>query len=225
MTAIAEANSPDPSRAREIARAISARGLLCATYGMGLFFVQVDDVWPGKRGWGILFGLLPLALYLGAGRVVKRYYERRFGWVEPVEPGSVSNRAFVILMVTLIFLFFFGRPIESALSGFAGYLNVMLSGSGRSFFWHPAALWTVWFFPALVFSRNRDWPTITFAVLGTTVVILIGMLPLWFPGCLQSLAWRLFQAGWLSISLMAIGFYDHIRLLLLLPKKVEDPAQ
>jgi hypothetical protein len=222
MPAIVAANPPDPSRAREIARAISARGLLSATLGIAMFFVQVDDVWPGKRGWNPLLAFFPLALYLGCYRFVNRYYERRFGWVEP---ASISNRTFVILMGTLIFLFFFGRHVEAALSGVGDYLDAMLSGFERPISWYPTVFWTYLLLLGAGSSTDRDWPRMTFLVAGTTLVTLMGMLPLWLPGCVQSVAWKLFQAGWLGLSLMALGFYDHIRLLLLLPKKEEGPTE
>jgi hypothetical protein len=218
MATIAEANSPDPSRAREIARAISARGLWFAVFGLTMFLFEVDAVW----GWNPFLGLLSFALFMCADRFVNKYYEQRFGWVEP---PSISTRGFVILMGTLIMLFFFGRYVESALSGLGAYLDTMFSNSGRSVLWQPAAFWTLWVFPAALFSRDKDRRSIAFLACATTLLALIGMLPLWFPECSQNLAWRSFKAGWLGLSCIALGFYDHIRLLLLLPKKVEDSAE
>jgi hypothetical protein len=51
------------------------------------------------------------------------------------------------------------------------------------------------------------------------------LFPLQHPAITQLLFWRILSAGWLGISFMAIGLYQHMALVRLLPKKNQEEKE
>ena len=223
MTQTTDIALQSPSRARALTRAISARGLWFAMFGAAIFLSEIAPLWSKN----LYAGVLPFLLFVPVGRLANRYYERRFGWFE-VEPEAKGNPgAIAWIGMLLLGLYFFRYYIGLALSVLADYFDNMFSTSVplSTVFWDLRIRLFIFLLLALSINKNRDWQKTRFLIAVAALLTLIGMLPLWFPECKQSLAWRSFAAGYLGLSVMALGLYDHIRLLLLLPRKVEAAGE
>jgi hypothetical protein len=199
------------------------QGLTLVCMGGWLFFSEAEDI-PGvvPPWWLKLLTLLALGLYLAALRYIPRYYERRFGSVEwrvrrvsPIDIKSLVLQLVFVVLLLVVLLF-----------GLAGgrYLNWahrMLSDPD-----HRANLPPVlyWFAFLCAWASNRSHFgrlhmvlfSAYFLILWTGVSV---FLPLRHPEVTQQTLWRILNAGWLGISLMLMGLYNHLTLVRLLPRR------
>ena len=61
-----------------------------------------------------------------------------------------------------------------------------------------------------------------FSLLGLLAFASIASLAVWRPDVRLSQLWRILNDGGIGLSLIAWGLYEHIRLTLLLPKRVSE---
>ncbi|MGB6387358.1 MAG: hypothetical protein WBD25_16730 [Terriglobales bacterium] len=112
------------------------QGLTSVALGTG--FLLTDSlryVYPDHSPWLVLLWL-PIFL---AFRYLPKYYQRRFGWVEP-QATHMTNKQFVFLLLVLLALLFFGRPIGRYADSIVADVDSMIPAHPVTFL--PAILWS-----------------------------------------------------------------------------------
>ena len=207
----------------------SQQGLNTALVGTLLFFVNTWEIldWPGW--WGLLAwvaGVAGLRIYCVAfERWVPDYYERRFGTVQPAQKpwskwGALGFLALVVLLVIGWPVAHYFGPVASSL---LGRLHMMISDPARQISLSPSLLWM------LLLCRSLRCPMsgierqrLYFQLVGMVGFASIVSFAIWHPDAKQLVWWKVLNAGGLGLSFIAVGLYDHISLVLLLPKRVEE---
>ena len=82
----------------------------------------------------------------------------------------------------------------------------------------PVLLWIVSLSTSLLKRSLRIIERVYFLCLGTIVFAAITLYPFWHPEATKALLWRTLNAGSFGFSLIALGLYDHISLVRMLPK-------
>ena len=203
----------------------SQQGLNTALLGTLLFFLNTREIlgWPGGW-WGVLVwvaGIVGLRIYSAAyQRWVPDYYQRRFGSVQAA-PKPWSRRGAISFLVILALLFI-GWPTAYYL-GLFGRLHRMISDPARQIDLLPSILWM------LLLCRSLRWrmsgierQRLYFQLVGMVGFASIVTYAIWNPDAKQLVWWKVLNAGGLGLSLITVGLYDHISLVLLLPKRVEE---
>lgn len=169
--------------------------------------------------------LVGLAIFLAAyRRWIPAYYRERFGSVHAKE---LSAKQFVILQSVLIALLFFGQSVaryaDPLLSSFLGHLHVAIGDSGRQIDLWPSFLWVAFFSSCLRWQqRSIERRSFFFPLGGLVCFVSLITLAIWHPEVKQFGWWKVLNVSGVSLSLIAIGLYDHFTLLRLLPKRVAD---
>ena len=177
------------------------------------------DILP-LRGWLRALTVLVLAAaFIATLRYLPKYYRCRFGWIEP---RSMTNRQFVFLLLGLLALLFFGRPIGHHADSIIADIQFMIPAHPVTF--SPAALWL--FLLCVSFRKNlcqEELYRMYFMASGALGWALVALYPIWNPDAMHPALWRLLNAGWLGVSLIALGLYDHLTLVRLMPERIENP--
>lgn len=170
--------------------------------------------WP-FRGW--LF-VLVFAGEIAAVHYVRRYYRRRFGWVEPRGP-TVKQLAIFLLVLFLLLLF--GRPLGRYADSIIFHVQSPISNAFFPFTF-PILFWL-----AVLGTNIRRHPQqedvykMYFLSLGAFAWTLVALYTLRRPDILPLMFWKTLNSCWLGASLIAMGLYDHLTLVRLLPKRVD----
>ncbi len=196
------------------------QGLTWVAFGAMLLIPSMMDFyglrWP-TLGWVALLISWPFAF-----RYIPKYYRRRFGWVE-LGPASMTNRQAVIFLLVFLVLLFFGRPIGRYADLIYAVVESMISEPAHPVTLLPVLLWFVYFCASLRrHPSQEDRYRTCFFSLGMLAWAFVVLSPLWHPEITHFKLWEFLKAGWLGISLISVGLYDHITLVRLLPKRIEE---
>jgi hypothetical protein len=197
------------------------QGLNTALFGTFLFLMEAPLNWP--RGWP--FGLAWLAgmlIFFAAWRSwIPKYYRYRFGRVEPQE---ISAKGFGILLLVLIALMLFGRPVARGLeplaSSFLGRLHLLISDPSHQINLWASSFWMASLFASLLWRRRivGRW----FCFLGLLASLSVALFPIWHPAAERLEIWKVLNGGGVGLSFIAIGLYEHIVLVRALPTRVAE---
>jgi hypothetical protein len=219
----------DHERLKYVTRLLSAQqqGGNTVLLGALLFWIEANDIWHWHwaSGWvGGMAWLVGLVVFVRASqRWIPRYYERRFGHVEPQE---ISAKQFGILLLVLLAMAFFSWPIanyfEPTVSNFLGRVHVMISDPSQQVNLLPSFLWLTAFFTSLLWPRKMGRQGLCFELPGLVAFASIALFPIWHPDAKQLGLWKVLNAGGLGLTLIAMGLYNHIVLVRALPKRVAE---
>jgi hypothetical protein len=219
----------DHDRLRYVTRIVAGQqGLYTVLLGAALLLPELGQGWGGEGLWGLLDFLLILAglwIYLAAyQRWIPKYYRKRFGHVEPRQP---SAKQFVIFLGVIILLLFFGQSfahrIDPVVSSFAERLRLMISDPAHQINLWPSLFWIGLFVINLGRNlRSMERQNLCFLSCGTLAFTSIVLIAVWHPDARQTVLWRAFNAGGIGLSFIALGLYDHITLVRVLPKRIEE---
>jgi len=196
------------------------QGLTWVAFGGAFFLFSAEKVPGVPLPW--LLGLSGVGLLFASYWYFPKYYERRFGSVESKTP---SNAQFLTLMLVLLFMIFFGRAVgryaNSAASEISNETHRMIRDPDHRANLLPVLFWFVLLFlgassksPALSRLRVAFDCGCLFCWTGVLTI-----LPIRYPEVTQQTLWRIVNAGWLGITIMLVGLYDHVMLVRLLPKR------
>lgn len=206
----------DPHRLRYLTENFTGlQGLNFVLLGVFFLLSAMDEVYgaswpiPGWWLWAIWAALI------GAMRYTPRYYLRRFGYVEPRNP---SNKQVVIFVLVLLMLFVYHRSLDRYVSDLTQVIHSMISDPDGQVKLAPILLWIVSLSTSLLKRSLRTIERVYFLCLGTILFAAIAVHPTWHAGVTKALLWRTLNAGSFGFSLIALGLYDHISLVRMLPK-------
>jgi hypothetical protein len=211
----------DPQRLKFVTENLaSLQGLNTVAMGAGFFLFSVRDIWKIPWWAELLSETLQLLLFVVVARgVVTKYYERRFGRVEP-KAKSLTTRREAIGCLIFILLFaaalIWGRQLEA-------WVDTILIGdpSGQTRL-VALLLWFMWLSKSLRKDSRIDPRGPFFYFVGLVVSVAVAFYPKWHPGVTQFLLWRTLNVGSLWLTLTALGLRDHFVLVRALPKNGSD---
>ena len=188
---------------------------------LGAFFLvsPMEDLfwinWP-LRGW--LF-LLVFGAEITGVHYVRQYYRHRFGSVESRSPTA---KQFAIFVSGLVVLLLFGRPLgryaDSIISrGQSTLPNAFFPLTFPTLFWFAVLCGNIRHHP-----QREDVHKMYFLSLGAFAWTLVAIYSLLRPDIMPLMFWKILNACWLGISLIAMGLYDHMTLVRLLPKRIPE---
>lgn len=219
----------DHGRLQYVTRLLgSQQGLNTALFGAYLFRWNVGEILHWPSGWGKFLGWLAAVaamriFFLANQRWIPEYYEKRFGSVKR-GPWSKWDAPFFSGFVVLLVI---GWPIAHILdpvaSGFAGRVHVMMSDPGRQINLWPTVFWMAMLCSSLRWHKTSiERQGLYFDLVGLASFSSIAFYAIWHPDAKQLFLWKVLNAGGIGLSFIAMGLYDHIRLILLLPKRVAE---
>jgi hypothetical protein len=204
----------------------SQKGLNTALFGAFYFFISIDRISGWSSVWSSGLALLvALAFFLAAHqRWVPRYYERRFGFVQPQEPSAWW---FGLLLLTIVLLLFIGQPLahylDPKVAGFVDWMHLKISDPVHQIDLSAPFLWIAVSLSGLRWHiRSWERPQLSFLLCGLVAFSLIAAYGIWHPDARQVWFWKVLNAGGFGLSLMAMGLYDHVVLIRALPKRVGE---
>jgi len=209
----------DPQRLRYLTENFSTlQGLnLVALGAISLLtpLAPIGDVYGVTIRWWFLLVMAALSVPM---RYIERYYRRRFGWVEPRNP---SNKQIAIFFLALVVLFLCRHSLDRFTGDLTQVIHSMISDPDGRIELLPLVGWIVALFASFLKRSQRvaDPYWIYFLCSGTSACAVVAFYPLWHPEAAQSLVWRTLNAGSFGFSLMALGLYNHITLVRMLPKR------
>jgi len=201
----------------------SLQGLNWVAVGSAFFLSSIGDT--VSKPLPFLFRLFAVALIFVAVRYVPKYYQSRFGSVEPRSP---TNKHAVIFLLVLLTLGLFGRPLghylDSVIPQASNQIHLMISDPDHRTNLLPVIFWTL-LLCARIFQQSRfashlDIP-FHLACLLFWVFALI-FYPVRHPDVTKLAFWRVLNVGWFGISMIVTGLYDHLTLVALLPRRVRE---
>ncbi len=184
---------------------------------LGAWFLLIDSL----RGVYFDFSrwlLLLYLLFLFAMLYLPKYYRRRFGWIDR-QAARMTNKQFVFLLLALLMLLFFGRPTGRYADSILADVQSMIPAHPVTFF--PAIVWSVYL--CLSFRRNphqEDFYRMYFLASGALAWVFTAICPIWHPDAVHPALWRFLNTGWVGLSFMALGLYDHLTLVRLMPRRM-----
>jgi hypothetical protein len=225
----------DHDRLRYVTRLLgSPPGLNTALLGTVVFLSSnIDEVSHWLTGWWRLLVVLAwlallvacLRIYIAAQEWIPEYYKRRFGSVQAArKPWSKWDALFFLALPVLLFI---GWPIAHYLdpvaSTFLGHLHMLISDPARQINLWPSLIWVALLCaglrrPMSSIERQRVYFMLV-ATLGFASIVSYAIL---HPDAKQLGLWKIMNTGGLGLSLVALGLYDYISLVLLLPKAVAE---
>jgi hypothetical protein len=232
MVLAAERNAAtfDPERLKYVTRsflALQGQGLNLVAFGAAFFLYSINDAF--FRGSAISLWLVIAAgtALAAAFRYIPKYYERRFG---TVESASLSNKQFVVFLSVILGLVFFGRSIGRFADSFAASasdrLHAAMSDPGHRVSFLPVLFWCSFLCLDLIgvlWRSRRTAPSRPyFSLVGTLFWVFVVFYLLYQPEPMHVFFWKVLNVGWGGLSFMAIGLYDHISLVRLLPNRAEE---
>jgi len=219
----------DPERLRYVTRsfiALQGQGLNLVLFGAAFFLFSVHDFFQGSEisAWLIIPAGVAIA---AAFRYIPKYYQRRFG---TVESPSLSNKQFVVFLSVILALAFFGPSIGRFADSFTATasdrLHAAFSDPGHRVNFLPVLFWLWLLCTDLTFllrhRRRTDPSRPYFTFVGTLFWTLVVVYPAYQSEPMHALFWKVLNVGWLGLSFIAIGLYDHIGLVHLLPKRAQE---
>ena len=201
----------------------SLQGLTWVACGSAFFLSSIEDSVSQRLPFWLL--LLALALIFAAVRYFPKYYQDRFGSVEPRSP---SNRHALIFLLLLLALGLFGRPLgrylDSVIPQASNQIHLMISDPDHRTNLLPVMFWTV-LLCARVLRRSRLASRLD--VLFDLACLLLWAFalvfyPLRHPDVTNLTFWKVLNAGWFGLSMIVTGLYDHLTLVESLPGRVGE---
>ena len=216
-----EGASIDPRRLKFVTENLAAlQGLNTVAVGAAMFLLSIEDIWNLPWWARLISGSLQLVFLIIVARgLVVKYYERRFGRVEPKAKSSTTRREAIGCLTTILLIaaaLMWGRQLEV-------WVDATLIGDPSGQIRLLALLvWTIW----LSKSARRD-PSIDprgplFYFVGLVVSVAVAFYPKWYPGVIQSMLWRTLNEGSFWLTFIALGLRDHFVLVRALPKNRSD---
>jgi hypothetical protein len=208
----------DPQRLKYITEHFhSLQGLTWVVLGVSSLAVSVDDVY-GYRLPALVGQILLFVPFLATARYVNRYYRRRFGWIEPRGP---TNRQALVFLAAWLVLLFFGRDVGYYGGLIGDVMQSMIPDPSHHVTLAPVLIWFVFLCANLRHHPGQeDLYRIYFFGSGLLIWILVAVYPLWNLDLHPTMVWKGLNAGWLGISMIAIGLYGHMTLVRLMPQRV-----
>ena len=211
----------DPERLRLATRLLqNPQGLITVAMGATLLVSSVVKHTSGWY-WSVLYLSACLA-FLFSYKRMPGYYRNRFGYVEPKSGMSPREaRGCLILglgfLVLIIFGRWIGRAADSVVVWATNALHSALSDPDHRL--HLAPL-LYWLSLSLLGGRQKWDPYWRyFAIGGTLVWSFVAFYPLNHPDIAKNLLWAITNSGWLGLTLIAFGTYEHHLLVHLLPRR------
>jgi hypothetical protein len=206
----------DPHRLRYLTENFAGlQGLNFVALGAFFLLSEMEEVygasWP-IRGWWLW---LVLPAFVGAIWYAPKYYLQRFGYVEPRNP---SNKQVAIFILALLIFFVCRRSLDRYANDLTQVIRSMIADPDGQVKLSPVLLWIVSLSTSLLKRSLRIIERVSFLCFGTIVFAAIALYPYWHPEAMKALLWRTLNAGSFGFSLMALGLYDHISLVRMLPK-------
>lgn len=219
----------DRERLTYVTRLLGAQqGLRSILLGTLLFWAGANTIWHWHWASGWVGGITSLAGIVVFARAwqrwIPRYYEKRFGHVERPE---MSGKHFGIFLLVLLGLAVFGQPIanyfEPWVSTFLGNVHLLISDPANQVNLSAPSLWIAMFASSLLWppkgvGRRR----LCFEFASLVGFASIALFPTWHPNAEKLGLWKVLNAGGFGLSLIAMGLYDHMVLVLALPKRVAE---
>jgi hypothetical protein len=219
----------DHERLRYVTRLLGAQGgLQWILWGTYLFWIEEIHTWHWHwpRGWaGGLALLVGIVVFFRAlQRWIRKYYQKRFGTVEPCQP---SARQFLIFLGVILALLFFGQPfahrIDPVISSFGERFRQIISDPAHEINLWPSLFWIGLFVVDVGRSlRSMERQNPFFLLCGALGFSSVALFAIWHPHAKQAVLWRALNAGGIGLSFIALGLYDYITLVRVLPKRVGE---
>lgn len=211
----------DPQRLKFITENIaSLQGLNSVALGAWGFLFSVQDVWSLPWWAKLLSGTVQFVLLIVIARgLVVKYYERRFGHVEPKTKSPTTRREAIGCLVAILLFaaaLIWGRRLEV-------WVDTILIGDPSGQIRLLALLfWTVWLSKSLRRDSSSDPRGPFFYSVGLAVSAAVAFFPKWNREIIQSMLWRTLNVGSLWLTFIALGLRDHVVLVRALPKNGSD---
>jgi hypothetical protein len=211
----------DPQRLKFITENLAVfRGLNSAVFATGMFLLDMRTVWTLPWWANLLIETLQLGLFIVFCRgIVTKYYERRFGRVEPKAKSPTTRREAIgclvdILLVVAVLIW--GPRLQT-------WVDATLIGDPSGQIRLLALVfWILWSSKSIRGDSSMDPRGPFFYLAGVAVSAAIAFYPRWHPGVTQSMLWRTFNIGSLWLSFITLGLRDHFVLVRALPKNGSD---
>jgi hypothetical protein len=221
MDAVAKPESPDLVRLKMVTeQCASGNGLNFVFVGAILLLASITrfDLVPFWVLISFFLASLPLARY------IRQYSERRFGWVEPKPPSNKAVGIFLLVMfVGVFFRHWIENQLNPVLSDLADQIHLAISDPNHLVDLQPLVFWMVWCCANFRWSLIRKGESILLLfVSGLLVWAGVALSPLWHPEVRQLILWRVLNDGWLGITMIAVGSYQYINLLRLIPRPLPE---
>jgi len=192
---------------------------------LGVVFLIHDMRRVFLRDWfaDLPWTLLGIAWFISIIRI-SEYYRRRFGYVEPQD--TTTTRQFVILMSTLLALLFFGKEIvplaEYAFDWANNALHVAVWDDDHRLHLAPLLFWLF----ILPWGGRIKWDPYWryFICAGIFIWSFVVFYPVNHPDIARNTIWTIADSGWRGLTLIALGMYEHLLLVYLLPRRKEEHA-
>jgi len=201
----------------------SLQGLTWVVLGSEFLLLKIEDVVGELLPSWLL--LLAEGVILAALMYVPKYYQTRFGSVEPRTP---SNKHAVLFLLVLLALGWFGHPLgrylDSAIPQASSQIHLMISDPDHRANLLPVFFWTVMLCVRLSrrsrFASPLDVAFDLACLLSWTFALVF--YPLRHPDITKLTSWKVLNAGWFGISLILSGLYDHLALIALRPRRLGE---
>jgi hypothetical protein len=215
--------SIDPEKLKYITEHFqSMQGLTWVAFGAFNILVYLRHLFPESWLAGFAYPLALLAIFMLIIRRIQRYYRRRFGWVKPRSRSQNDKEAIVFLLLLLLLLFFIPYLAEKAEPAI-GLAQEMIPRTMRQVVSFPVLLWSAFLCMSLRrHSSQEDWHRICFLSSGVIAWAIFALYPLSHPELAQSVIWKTVDNESLFVSVIALGLYEHLTLVRLLPKRIEE---
>jgi len=190
------------------------QGLRSLVAGLAWSLYLMAGIYWERSRWSSILAVLPLIGVLPLTFVyIPRYYRRRFGWIQPRQQQHAiadwsARRIAVTLFAILMLVMGFDVVCELISVPEDTVQSLVMSI----------------FLIYLGFYLGLRWPRRGMYILPIgPLVAFIGLYPLWHHlDTREFFLWRILNAGSCGIGLALMGLCDHITLVLLMPKHVEE---
>jgi|SRR5215469_2341857 len=212
----------DQERLKFITVQVYARqGLTFVLIGSMLLLFDMGRIYD-PPGWAFLLiapaYFVALKFYIKLIDRLPEYYERRFGKVEPKSSGNVLLQTGMFI-VFFVVLFVWHSKLNTWDSELERWIHQTVPTATGIF---PLLLWI----GALIHSLGKrirfDPYGAWFCLLGTFATCALAFCPIWWPSVAGTLLWKSLSAGWLGLTLITMGLYNHYLLVRLMPKQAGD---
>jgi hypothetical protein len=208
----------DPQRLRFLTENFAAlQGLNYVAMGAVVLLSPTDGIFNYSKWWQWPTAFVAvLVIWL---RYIRKYYRQRFGYVEPLNP---SNKQIAYLLVAFIVIYIFRRDLDRYTLDLSQVIRSTISDPGEHVRLLPLVGWIGALFTSFLKPSLRTFERFCFTCLGIIASTGIALYPLGHPRATEDLAWKTLNAGSLGFSLIAMGLYDHLTLVRMMPKKFEE---
>lgn len=219
---IERAGSPlDPRRLKFITQNLALlQGLNFVILGAGLFLSDMRNVWRLPWWAKLLSEALQFGLFIMLGRgIVTKYYEHRFGRVEPKAKSPATRREAIGWLVNILLVvgvLLWGLRLEA-------WVDATLIGDPSG---QVRLLALVFWIMSVAKSIRRDSSMDPrgpfFYLVGLAISAAVALYPKWHPDVNESMLWRTLNTGSVWLTCIALGLRDHFVLVRALPKNGSD---